>query len=89
MMSNFPSRTTLAADGEQMSSSMKVTPSGRLTRLPEERSSRTVTAEPWLRKARTTCEPMNPAPPVTSTFSIDGELDGNGLLVTGQEGALP
>ena len=41
----------------------------RFSRLPLERSSSTSTSSPRRDKASTRCEPMNPAPPVTTDFT--------------------
>src|ERR1700694_5812061 len=43
-----------------------------LRRLPVDRSSRAVTSSPCRIKLSTTCEPMKPAPPVTSTRMSGG-----------------
>src|SRR5487761_1987507 len=48
-----------------MSSSRRSAAGSTRSALPEERSSMTVTLRPSARSASTTCEPMNPAPPVT------------------------
>src|SRR3954452_7041172 len=49
-----------------MSCSTRRAPSGTFGRLPFERSSTTVTSSPRASSASTTCEPMKPAPPVTT-----------------------
>src|SRR5215213_6023526 len=58
---------------ERTSSSEKRAPSGTFSRLPLERSSTTMTS--WLRsrKRSATCEPINPAPPV-SRIRTSGDL---------------
>ena len=48
-----------------MSCTCRVAAAGTCSRLPFERSSTTCTSSPRARSASTTCEPMNPAPPVT------------------------
>src|ERR671937_397246 len=53
------------SSGSRMSASSSRAPSGTFSRLPLERSSRTSTSSPRARSASTTCDPMNPAPPVT------------------------
>src|SRR5450759_3899965 len=45
-----------------------------LSRFPVERSSTTVTSNPLARRRSTTCEPMNPAPPVTRTLGNVGRI---------------
>ncbi len=50
----------------RMEVTMNGTSSGTYSRCPEERSSTTTTGIPSRWNARTTCEPMYPAPPVTS-----------------------
>ena len=48
--------------------------SGTFGRFPVERSSTTVTSNPRARKRSATCEPMNPAPPVTRTLGNVGRI---------------
>src|SRR4051794_32417349 len=49
-----------------MSPSWKTAAAATFSRRPLERSSSTCTSSPRARSASTTCEPMKPAPPVTS-----------------------
>ena len=52
--------------GARMSASCSSAPPATFSRFPFERSSRTCTSSPRASSASTTCEPMNPAPPVTT-----------------------
>src|SRR5438105_2264665 len=54
----------------------------RFSQLPPERSSITETSARWSANAATRCEPMNPAPPVTSTrfHANAGEAQRPGIL---------
>ena len=54
-----------AAPGSRMSPTWSSAPAGTFSRLPFDRSSRTCTSSPRAARASATCEPMNPAPPVT------------------------
>src|SRR5437764_6493807 len=54
-----------ASESERMSPSWSRAPSATFSRRPLERLSRTCTSSPRATSASTTCEPMNPAPPVT------------------------
>src|SRR5215510_6808038 len=56
-----------SATPSRMSCTTSCAPSGTFSRLPFERSSTTVTSSPRASSASTTCEPMKPAPPVTTT----------------------
>src|SRR4029434_2392790 len=47
---------------------------GRLARAPLEKLSSTRTRAPFMRRRSTRCEPMNPAPPVTSARSCTRRL---------------
>src|ERR1700730_5059709 len=74
MTSNAPSRTSCA-------NSLEFTPIWRnrafaetLCCLPVDRSSTTVPPNPSARKRSATCEPMNPAPPVTRTLGNVGRI---------------
>src|SRR5919109_2345191 len=55
-----------SSSGSRMSASTSRTPSGTCSRLPLERSSTTTTSSPRASSASTMCEPMKPAPPVTT-----------------------
>ena len=64
--SGFASAKTAA--GSLMSPSTSRAPAGTFSRLPSERSSRIVTSSPRASRPSATCDPMNPAPPVTSAL---------------------
>src|SRR5207302_10787926 len=54
------------SESERMSASWKTAPAIRFSRLPDARLSSTCTSSPRASSASTTCEPMKPAPPVTT-----------------------
>src|SRR5439155_11747826 len=61
-----PGRTgSKAGPGSGMPPTCSLPPAGTFSRFPDERSSRTCTSSPRATSASATCEPMNPAPPVT------------------------
>jgi hypothetical protein len=85
MTSNRPSRTTAAASVVVTSISINRAPAGTFSRFPDERLSRIVTPYPAARNASATCDPMNPAPPVTNARCAIYRLSpiGCGMTVTG------
>src|ERR1700682_5692170 len=71
MTSKFSSVTSRTNSGEFTLISWSFAAAGTFSRFPEEKSSTIVTSHSFSRKRSATCEPMNPAPPVTRTLGIE------------------
>ena len=64
---NPPVASSARACGERMSARTNRAPRGTFVIMPVDKSSSTVTSSPASTYAAATCDPMKPAPPVTST----------------------
>src|SRR5438552_457234 len=74
-----------------MSSSTSSAPEGTRSALPEDRSSITWTSKPSASSLSATCEPMNPAPPVTIAALLTGATLANreAAALGGRRGLRP